>query len=179
LFNHESPIRGETFVTRKITRAAARISLGLQKKLYLGNLDSKRDWGHAKDYAAGMWLILQQQSPGDFVLATGRTHTVREFTQLAFQEAGIRIAWEGQAAAEKGINAQTGETIVEVDKRYFRPTEVDILLGDASKARAKLGWEPAHNLAGLVKDMVQSDLLEAKRDSVLKQKGFKAFDFHE
>ncbi|MDR1315473.1 MAG: GDP-mannose 4,6-dehydratase [Spirochaetales bacterium] len=179
LFNHESPIRGETFVTRKITRAAARISLGLQKKLYLGNLDSKRDWGYAKDYVAGMWLILQQEKPEDFVLATGRTHTVREFTELAFQEAGIQLAWKGSAAAEKGMNIQTGETIVEVDKRYFRPTEVDILLGDASKARAKLGWEPAHSLADLVSDMVKSDILEARRDAVLKQEGFKSFNFHE
>jgi GDPmannose 4,6-dehydratase len=179
LFNHESPIRGETFVTRKITRAAARIRLGLQKKLYLGNLDSKRDWGHAKDYVAGMWLILQQEKPDDFVLATGQAHTVREFTELAFQEAGIRLSWEGSAAAEKGINTQTGEAVVEVDKRYFRPTEVDILLGDAAKARAKLGWKPAHSLADLVRDMVRSDILEAKRDSVLKQEGFTAFDFHE
>jgi GDPmannose 4,6-dehydratase len=179
LFNHESPIRGETFVTRKITRAAARISLGLQKKLYLGNLDSKRDWGYAKDYVAGMWLILQQEKAEDFVLATGRTHTVREFTELAFQEAGVQIAWEGSAACEKGINTQTGETIVEVDKRYFRPTEVDILLGDASKARTKLGWEPVHSLADLVRDMVKSDILEARRDAVLKQEGFKSFNFHE
>jgi GDPmannose 4,6-dehydratase len=179
LFNHESPIRGETFVTRKITRAAARISLGLQKKLYLGNLDSKRDWGHAKDYVAGMWLILQQETPDDFVLATGETHTVREFTTLAFQEAGISLRWEGSGAGEKGINAQTGETVVEVDKRYFRPTEVDVLLGDASKARARLGWKPVHTFAELVKDMVRSDILETKRDTVLMREGFTAFQFHE
>ncbi|MDR1625000.1 MAG: GDP-mannose 4,6-dehydratase [Spirochaetia bacterium] len=179
LFNHESPIRGETFVTRKITRAAARICLGLQKKLYLGNLDSKRDWGHAKDYVAGMWLILQQEKPDDFVLATGQAHTVREFTELAFREAGIQIAWEGSGAAEKGVNAHTGETVVEVDKCYFRPTEVDILLGDAAKARAKLGWKPEHGFADLVGDMVKSDIQEAKRDSVLKQEGFTAFNFHE
>ncbi|MCL1818062.1 MAG: GDP-mannose 4,6-dehydratase [Spirochaetaceae bacterium] len=179
LFNHESPVRGETFVTRKITRAAARISLGLQKKLYLGNLDSRRDWGHAKDYCAGMWLMLQQEEPEDFVLATGEAHTVREFAELAFREAGISLRWEGGGADEKGINAQTGETLVEVDKRYFRPTEVDILLGDASKARARLGWKPEHSLADIVRDMVKSDILEARRDSVLRQEGFRAFNFYE
>jgi GDPmannose 4,6-dehydratase len=179
LFNHESPIRGETFVTRKITRAAARISLGLQKKLYLGNLDSKRDWGHAKDYVMGMWLILQQEKPDDFVLATGETHTVREFTELAFQEAGISLRWKGSGADEKGISSQTGETVVEVDKRYFRPTEVDILLGDASKARIELGWKPVHGLGELVKDMVRNDILEAKRDTVLNREGFTAFQFYE
>jgi GDPmannose 4,6-dehydratase len=179
LFNHESPIRGETFVTRKITRAAARISLGLQKKLYLGNLDSKRDWGHAKDYVEGMWRILQQEKPDDFVLATGESHTVREFTELAFGEAGISLEWKGKGAGEKGLNAQSGQTLVEVDKRYYRPTEVDILLGDASKAQAILGWKPTHSFDELVRDMVKSDLLEAKRDAVLKQEGFTAFDFHE
>jgi GDPmannose 4,6-dehydratase len=179
LFNHESPIRGETFVTRKITRAAARVSLGLQKKLYLGNLDSKRDWGHAKDYVLGMWLILQQEKAGDFVLATGETHTVREFTELAFRETGISLRWEGSGVDEKGINAQTGETVVEIDKRYFRPTEVDILLGDPSKAREKLGWKHTHSLKDIVKDMVESDLLEAKRDAVLHKEGFRSFDFHE
>ena len=179
LFNHESPIRGETFVTRKITRAAARISLGLQKKLYLGNLNSKRDWGHAKDYCVGMWLMLQQEKPEDFVLATGETHTVREFVELAFREAGISLRWEGSGAGEKGIDAKTGDTLVEVDKRYFRLTEVDFLLGDASKAHAKLGWKPEHSFADLVRDMVKSDILEAQRDSLLRKEGFKAFNFYE
>jgi GDPmannose 4,6-dehydratase len=179
LFNHESPIRGDTFVTRKITRAAARISLGLQKKIYLGNLDSRRDWGHAKDYVLGMWLILQQEKPEDFVLATGEAHTVREFTELAFGEAGIPLRWEGSGIDEKGIDARTGEPLVEVDKRYFRPTEVDILLGDPSKAREKLGWQHTRTLADIVKDMVESDLLEAKRDAVLHKEGFRSFDFHE
>ena len=179
LFNHESPIRGETFVTRKITRAAARISLGLQKKLYMGNIDSKRDWGHAKDYCVGMWLILQQEKPEDFVLATGETHTVREFAEIAFAEAGISLRWEGSGADEKGINAKTGEIIVEIDKRYFRPTEVDFLLGDASKAYTKLGWKPHHSFSDLVREMVKSDIMEAKKVMALQQQGFKVFNFHE
>ncbi len=141
LFNHESPLRGETFVTRKITRAVCRIKLGHQKKLYLGNLNSKRDWGHAKDYVEGMWLILQQDKPDDYVLATGETHEVREFVELAFKEVGIHLEWKGEGVNEKGIRKDTGEVIVEVDPRYFRPTEVDILLGDATKAREKLGLE--------------------------------------
>lgn len=179
LFNHESPIRGETFVTRKITRAAARISLGLQKKIYLGNLDSKRDWGHAKDYVAGMWLILQQDKPEDFVLATGETHTVREFVTFAFREVDIELEWKGSGVNEKGINKKNGEITVEIDPRYFRPTEVDILLGDSAKAREKLGWKHKHSLSDLVKDMVKNDIQEAKKDSLLKKEGFKLFDFNE
>ena len=179
LFNHESPIRGETFVTRKITRAAARISLGLQKKLYLGNLDSKRDWGHAKDYVVGMWLMMQQQEPEDFVLATGETHTVREFVELAFKEVSIELEWKGSGVYEKGINKKTGEVVVEVDSKYFRPTEVDILLGDPAKAREKLGWKHKYTLLDLVNDMVKSDINEAKKLSALKKEGFKLFDFNE
>ena len=142
LFNHESPLRGETFVTRKITRAVAAISLGLQDKGYLGNLNAKRDWGHARDYVAGMWAMLQQDTPDDYVLATGETHTVREFAELAFAEAGTVIEWRGAGREEQGIDAKTGKVLVEIDPRYFRPTEVDILLGDWSKARDKLGWSP-------------------------------------
>jgi GDPmannose 4,6-dehydratase len=158
LFNHESPLRGETFVTRKITRAVAAIALGLQDKLYLGNLNAKRDWGHARDYVAGMWAILQQDQPDDYVLATGETHTVREFTELAFQEADCRVKWEGSGVAERGIDAKTGRVLVEIDPRYFRPTEVDILLGDASKARQKLGWRPAVSFRELVAEMVAADM---------------------
>ncbi len=179
LFNHESPIRGETFVTRKITRAAARISLGLQEKIYLGNLDSKRDWGHAKDFVKGMWLILQQEKPEDFVLATGETHTVREFVELAFKEAGIELEWSGRGIKEKGLDKKNGKTLVEVDPAYFRPTEVDLLLGDPTKAREKLGWEHKYKLSDLVKDMVENDILEAKKDSLLKKEGFRLFDFNE
>lgn len=179
LFNHESPLRGETFVTRKITRAVCRIKLGHQKKLYLGNLNSKRDWGHAKDYVEGMWLILQQDKPDDYVLATGETHEVREFVELAFNEVGIEIEWKGEGINEKGIRKDTGEVVVEVDKRYFRPTEVDILLGDATKAREKLGWKPKHTLKELVKDMIAYDMEEAKRDYLLKKEGFKTFNFSE
>ena len=179
LFNHESPIRGETFVTRKITRAAARISLGLQDKIYLGNLDSKRDWGHAKDFVKGMWLILQQEKPEDFVLATGETHTVREFVELAFKEAGIELEWSGLGIKEKGLDKKSGKTIVEVDPAYFRPTEVDLLLGDPSKAREKMGWKHKYGLDDLVKDMMDNDIQEAKKDSLLKKEGFRLFDFNE
>jgi GDPmannose 4,6-dehydratase len=179
LFNHESPLRGETFVTRKITRAAARISLGLQDKLYLGNLDSKRDWGHAKDYVEGMWLILQQEKPEDFVLATGETHTVKEFVEFAFQEAGIDISWQGKGVDEKGTDKKTGKVLVEVDPRYFRPTEVDLLLGDPSKANKVLGWKPKISLKELVSDMVVSDIKEAERDCHIQEGGFKVNKFHE
>lgn len=179
LFNHESPLRGETFVTRKITRAVCRIKLGHQKKLYLGNLNAKRDWGHAKDYVEGMWLILQQDQPEDYVLATGETHEVREFVELAFAEVGIPLKWEGEGVNEKGIRTDTGEVVVEVDPRYFRPTEVDILLGDATKARTKLGWKPKHTLQDLVKDMIAHDMEEAKRDHLLKTEGFKTYKFSE
>jgi len=158
LFNHESPLRGETFVTRKITRGVAAISLGLQDKLYLGNLNAKRDWGHARDYVKGMWAILQQDKPGDYVLATGEAHTVREFVEEAFAVANYRIAWKGEGLKESGVDAKTGRTLVEIDPKYFRPTEVDILLGDASKARGVLGWKHTVPFLELVKEMVAEDL---------------------
>lgn len=158
LFNHESPLRGETFVTRKITRAAAAIKSGKQEKLYLGNLDAKRDWGHAKDYVEGMWLMLQQDSPDDYVLATGVLHSVRECTTLAFRFAGIEIEWVGSGKDEVGINKDNGEVVVEIDSFYFRPTEVDLLLGDASKAKEKLGWQPSYSFEQLISEMVESDL---------------------
>ncbi len=158
LFNHESPLRGETFVTRKITRAVAAIKLGLQERLYLGNLDAKRDWGHARDYVEGMWLILQQDEPDDYVLATGSTHTVRSFVDAAFAEIGIGIEWRGSGVDEKGYDAATGRCLVEVDPRYFRPTEVDLLIGDPAKACEKLGWEHRTSLAEMVSEMVRSDL---------------------
>jgi GDPmannose 4,6-dehydratase len=181
LFNHESPIRGETFVTRKITRAAARIRLGIQKKLFLGNLDAKRDWGHAMDYVQGMWLILQQNDPDDYVLATGETHSVREFVELAFKEIGVEIEWKGQGVAEKGVvsalssdvNLKKGDVVIEIDPRYFRPTEVDILLGDASKARKQLGWEPKHTFEELVKEMVHADLELARKEVYLQNGGYR------
>jgi GDPmannose 4,6-dehydratase len=158
LFNHEGPTRGETFVTRKITRAVVAIELGLQDKLYVGNIDAKRDWGHAKDYVEGMWRILQQEEPEDFVLATGETHSVREFIELAFAERGITIDWQGSGIDEKGIDAKTGRVLVEIDQRYFRPTEVDLLLGDPSKAHKKLGWKHTTAFPQLVKEMIESDL---------------------
>jgi len=179
LFNHESPVRGETFVTRKITRAAARISLGLQEKVYLGNLDAKRDWGHAKDYVEGMWLMLQQDTPDDYVLATGETRTVREFVEIAFRRAGIDLKWEGSGVDEKGVREDTGNIVVEVDPRYFRPTEVELLLGDPSKAREELGWNPHHSFTDLVEDMVKSDIEEAKKDNHLKEGGYRPFNYHE
>lgn len=159
LFNHESPIRGETFVTRKISRAVAAIKLGRQEKLYIGNLDAKRDWGHARDYVDGMWLMLQQDKPDDYVLATGETHSVREFIELAFAEVGMRIEWSGGGVSEKGVDAATGKILVEIDPRYFRPTEVDLLLGDPSKAKAVLGWQSRTPFHTLVKEMVASDLV--------------------
>lgn len=158
LFNHESPLRGETFVTRKITRAVAAIHLGLQDKLYIGNLDAQRDWGHAREYVRGMWLMLQQEEPDDYVLATGTTTAVRTFVEKAFRKVGIDIEWRGSGVAEHGIDASTGRTIVEVDPRYFRPTEVDLLLGDPSKAHQKLGWHHETNLDELVAEMVREDL---------------------
>ncbi|WP_353861989.1 GDP-mannose 4,6-dehydratase [Azospirillum formosense] len=158
LFNHEGPTRGETFVTRKITRAVAAIRTGQQDKLYLGNLDAKRDWGHARDYVEGMWRILQQEQADDYVLATGETHSVREFVELAFSHVGRSIVWKGEGVDEKGIDKETGAVLVEVDSRYFRPTEVDLLLGDPSKARAKLGWHHSTSFPDLVREMVDSDL---------------------
>lgn len=165
LFNHESPIRGETFVTRKITRAVAAISLGLQEKLYLGNLDSKRDWGHARDYVEGMWRILQDDLPSDYVLATGETHAVREFVEKSFAEVDIGITWSGSGIEEKGIDSATGRILVEVDPRYFRPTEVDLLIGDPSKARSRLGWEASTSFSDLVAEMVAADLKLVSQES--------------
>jgi GDPmannose 4,6-dehydratase len=162
LFNHESPIRGETFVTRKITRAVAAIKHGLQKQLYLGNLDSKRDWGHARDYVEGMWLMMQQEQPDDYVLATGAMHSVREFVELAFSEIGRKIIWTGTGLEEKGVDSKTGETLVAIDPRYFRPTEVEVLLGDASKAEARLGWKHKTSFQDLVKEMLSADIKSVK-----------------
>lgn len=179
LFNHESPIRGETFVTRKITRGVARIKLGMQKKIYLGNIDAKRDWGHAKDYVEGMWLMLQQETPEDYVLATGETTSVRDFITMAFNEVGIKMKWEGTGIDEKGINAETGDVLIEIDPNYFRPTEVDLLIGDASKAFNNLGWKPKHNLQDLVKDMVQSDMNLFKRDKYLLEGGHDVMNYNE
>ena len=173
LFNHESPIRGETFVTRKITRALSRIYLGLQECLYIGNLNALRDWGHAKDYVEMQWLMLQQESPDDFVIATGEQHSVREFIVQAATELGVAIQWDGEGIHERGINMANGKTIVAVDPAYFRPTEVETLLGDPTKAREKLGWTPKIAFKELVKEMVQADLEEAKRDELVQRAGFK------
>jgi GDPmannose 4,6-dehydratase len=178
LFNHESPIRGETFVTRKITRALARIKLGLQDCLFLGNLDSKRDWGHARDYIEMQWLMLQQEKPEDFVIATGVQYSVRDFVNAAGAEIGISVDWRGSGVDEKGYDAQ-GNCIVQVDPRYFRPTEVETLLGDATKAREKLGWTPRTTFAELVAEMVREDLIAAERDELVKKHGYKAMDRHE
>jgi GDPmannose 4,6-dehydratase len=174
LFNHESPIRGETFVTRKITRAVARIKLGLQKALYLGNLDAKRDWGYAGDYVQAMWLMLQQPAPDDFVIATGETHTVREFVELAFNRVGINIAWRGQGVEEQGLDAASGEVLVSVDPRYFRPTEVELLWGDPTKAREKLGWQPRMAFSELVNMMVDEDLKATQKDLLCEKHGYPA-----
>ncbi len=173
LMNHESPRRGETFVTRKITRAATRISLGLQDKLYLGNLNAKRDWGHSKDSVEAMWLMLQQPKPDDYIIATGKQHSVREFCQLAFKELGIDLEWQGEGLNERGIDKKTGKVIVEVDPRYFRPAEVESLLGNSTKAREKLGWKPKTIFQELIKEMIHSDLEEAKKELHLKNGGFK------
>jgi GDPmannose 4,6-dehydratase len=178
LFNHESPLRGETFVTRKITRALARIKLGLQDCLYLGNLDAKRDWGHAKDYVEMMWLMLQQEKAEDFVIATGEQFSVRQFVDAAAREIGVAIAWKGAGESEKGYDAK-GRCIVAVDPRYFRPTEVETLLGDATKAREKLGWAPRIRFPDLVAEMMREDLKAAERDELVKKHGFAAYDRHE
>jgi GDPmannose 4,6-dehydratase len=178
LFNHESPVRGENFVTRKITRALARIKLGLQDCLYLGNLEAKRDWGHAKDYVEMQWLMLQQEQPEDFVIATGVQYCVRDFVKAASEELDIKIRWDGQGVNEKGYDA-VGNCIVAVDARYFRPTEVETLLGDATKARLMLGWEPKISFHELVHEMVHEDFKSAKRDDLVKQHGFHANDYHE
>jgi len=168
LFNHESPIRGEIFVSRKITRAVTRIKLGLQEKLFLGNLNAKRDWGHARDYVEMQWLMLQQEKPDDYVIATGHQYSVRQFTEMAFQEVGIKISWENKGINEKGINKDTGKCLVEVDPRYFRPAEVDTLLGDSSKAKEKLKWEPKITFSQLVKEMVNEDLKQAEKEHYYK-----------
>jgi len=188
LFNHESPIRGETFVTRKITRAVAKIGLGLQDTIYLGNLSAKRDWGHAKDYIKAMYLILQQDKPEDYVIATGVTTEVRDFVRLAFQELGIVVDFEGTGVDEQGIVREclnpefrlpAGKVVVKIDPRYFRPTEVELLIGDATKAREQLGWKPEHDLNSLVKDMVAGDLVLMKRDKYLKEGGFAIKNYYE
>ncbi|MGD1848469.1 MAG: GDP-mannose 4,6-dehydratase [Salibacteraceae bacterium] len=179
LFNHESPLRGETFVTRKITRAAARYKLGLQKKMYLGNLDAKRDWGHAKDYVQGMWLMLQQEKADDFVLATGETQSVRDFCSLAFKELGVELEFNGEGVEERAIDKANGNVVIEIDSRYFRPTEVDLLIGDASKARKELGWVPSYTFQDLVKEMVKADYELFKKDVYLKEGGHGVLNFHE
>jgi GDPmannose 4,6-dehydratase len=178
LFNHESPNRGETFVTRKITRALARIKLGLQDCLYLGNLNAKRDWGHARDYVEMQWLMLQQDQPEDFVIATGAQYSVRDFVNAAAKELGIAIEWRGEGVEEKGYNTQ-GKCIVAVDPRYFRPAEVETLLGDAAKAKQKLGWEPRTSFVELVAEMVREDLKSAERDELVKRHGYSVFAYHE
>lgn len=179
LFNHESPLRGETFVTRKITRAVAKISLGMQDKLFLGNLDAERDWGHAQDYVEGMWLMLQQDTPDDFVLATGQKISVRKFVEMSFAEVGISIEWKGEGVDEKGYNKATGQPVVEIDEKYFRPAEVDLLVGDATKAKKILGWEPKRNVEQLCKEMMASDLELFKRDKYLLDGGHKVLNYKE
>lgn len=187
LFNHESPVRGETFVTRKITRAVVRLALGLQDCLYMGNLEAKRDWGHARDFVEAQWLILQQPEPEDWVVATGEQHSVREFIELSFEHLGIRLAWHKSDVEEIGVVEQTaerfvlkaGQVVVRVDPRYFRPTEVESLIGDAGKAREKMGWKPRTSFRELVNEMVASDLDLALRDDLVKRSGFKAYDFRE
>jgi GDPmannose 4,6-dehydratase len=179
LFNHESPIRGETFVTRKITRALARIHEKLEDCLYLGNLDSLRDWGHARDYVRAQWLMLQQADPEDFVIATGEQHSVREFVSRAASKLDMSIEWQGSGLNEQGIDARSGATIVRIDPRYFRPTEVETLLGDASKARTKLGWQPQIAFESLVTEMIEADLDLARRDSVVAREGFKTYRYSE
>jgi len=179
LFNHESPIRGETFVTRKITRGLARIKLGLQETLYLGNLDARRDWGHARDYVEMQWLMLQQDEPEDYVIATGEQHSVRELVELAARELGMTIRWEGEGVEERGYDAASGRCIVAIDPRYFRPTEVETLLGDPAKAKARLGWTPKVGFQEMVAEMVREDLKLAERDELCRNSGYKTFDYHE
>jgi len=179
LFNHESPLRGETFVTRKITRAAAKIKLDMQDCLYLGNLSAKRDWGHAKDYVEGMWRMLQQDKADDYLLATGKTIEVREFVSKAFKILDIEIEWKGEGVNEIGVNKANGKILVKVDPKYFRPTEVDLLVGDASKAKSELGWTPTFTVDELIEDMVKADLEYFKRDKYLMEGGHKVFDSHE
>jgi len=179
-FNHESSRRGETFVTRKITRGATRIKLGLQDKLYLGNLNSKRDWGHAKDYIRAMWLMLQQPEPDDYIIATGRQHSVKDFCQIAFKELGIDIKWSGKGLKEQGLNKKNNKVLIEVDSRYFRPNEVESLMGSPTKAKKVLGWKPNISFKGLVGEMIENDLKEAQKESFLKEKGIKTNNnYHE
>ena len=178
LFNHESPIRGETFVTRKISRGLARIKVGLQECLYLGNLEARRDWGHARDFVEAQWLILQQDEPEDFVIATGEQHSVREFVELTADALGMSVGWKGKGAEEKGYDAD-GRCIVAIDPRYFRPAEVDTLLGDATKARTKLGWRPRVSFREMVVEMAREDLAEAERENLVKRHGYRSFDHHE
>lgn len=179
LFNHESPIRGETFVTRKITRGVSKISLGMQEKLFLGNLDAERDWGHAQDYVEGMWMMLQQKEPDDFVLATGIKITVRQFIEMSFKEVGIQIEWKGKGDQEKGYDKATGKCLVEVDPKYYRPAEVELLVGDSSKAQKILGWKPKRTVEQLCKEMMASDLELFKRDKYLMEGGHKVLNQHE
>ncbi len=179
LFNHESPVRGETFVTRKITRGLARQHEGLDDCLYLGNLDARRDWGHARDFVRAQWLMLQQERPGDFVIATGEQHSVREFCELAAGELGMKLEWRGQGLQEHAVDVRSGRTLIRIDPRYFRPTEVDTLLGDASKARAQLGWQPQVPFEELVKEMVAEDLALAQRDARLAREGFRTYQYRE
>jgi GDPmannose 4,6-dehydratase len=179
LFNHESPLRGETFVTRKITRALARIHLGQQSRLHLGNLDAKRDWGHARDYVQMQWLMLQQEQPEDFVIATGQQHSVREFVEIAATRLGMKVVWRGEGVREKGYDDATGKCIVEIDPRYFRPSEVETLLGDASKAKTKLGWEPKISFEELVSEMMDENLKLAKRGELIRSHGFRYFSRRE
>ncbi len=179
LFNHESPIRGETFVTRKITRAVARIKLGLQNKIYLGNLNAKRDWGHARDFVVAQWLMLQQDKPEDYVIATGEQHSVRDFVEAAFAEIGTQIEWRGKAEEEQGISGETGEVLVEIDQRYFRPTDVETLLGDPTKASKQLGWKATIPFVDMVKEMVQEDLKLAEKDELCRREGFPTFVYNE
>ena len=188
LFNHESPLRGETFVTRKITRGVARIALGMQNILYLGNIDAKRDWGHAKDYVKAMWLMLQQEVADDFVIATGVTTTVRDFVKMSFGQLGIEVEFEGEGVNEiakivkcnsKDYKLVKGQVVLKIDPRYYRPTEVDLLIGDPEKAKQKLGWELEYDLKGLVQDMVSADIELFKRDKFLLKGGHKVFNYHE
>ncbi len=179
LFNHESPVRGETFVTRKITRALARIKLGLQERLYLGNLDALRDWGHARDYVAAQWLMLQQEQPEDYVIATGEQHSVRKFVELAAAELGMHLRWEGQGENERGFDVSTGDCLVAVDPGYFRPTEVDTLLGNPAKARRQLGWQPRVTFDELVAEMVREDLQMAERDALCRREGYVTYAYNE
>ena len=179
LFNHESPVRGETFVTRKITRGLARVHVGLDDCLYLGNLDARRDWGHARDFVRAQWLILQQNRPEDFVIATGQQHSVREFCERVAHHLGMRLEWRGSGSDECGVDADSGRAVIKIDARYFRPTEVDSLLGDASKARRMLGWEPQVSFDQLVEEMVREDVTRARRDALVERAGFKTYRYHE